>query len=111
MAGDRRSATKSLIRAFEAYSERLNFEKGSRGENKVFGPLSSPNPTMAMDHHWPVQGPIQFFFTKKIEEEVQNGSCGLTRVEGQRLQCQRRALKVPGGWGWQTRRPPEACGS
>ncbi|PPD72175.1 hypothetical protein GOBAR_DD30925 [Gossypium barbadense] len=36
---------------------------------------------------------------------------GLTRVEGQRRQCQRRALKVPGGWGWQTRRPPKACGS
>ncbi|KAK8304819.1 hypothetical protein V6Z12_D03G018900 [Gossypium hirsutum] len=42
---------------------------------------------------------------------VTANSCGLTRVEGQRRQCQRRALKVPGGWGWQTRRPPEACGS
>ncbi|TYH65565.1 hypothetical protein ES332_D06G064500v1 [Gossypium tomentosum] len=38
-------------------------------------------------------------------------SGGLTRVEGQRRKCQRRALKVPGGWGWQTRRLPEACGS
>ncbi|TYG75296.1 hypothetical protein ES288_D03G018900v1 [Gossypium darwinii] len=42
---------------------------------------------------------------------VTANSCGLTRVEGQRRQCQRHALKVPGGWGWQTRRPPEACRS
>ncbi|TYH73418.1 hypothetical protein ES332_D05G327300v1 [Gossypium tomentosum] len=39
---------------------------------------------------------------------VTANSGGLTCVEGQRRQCQRRALKVPGGWGWQTRRPPEA---
>ncbi|KAB1670884.1 hypothetical protein E1A91_D05G421400v1 [Gossypium mustelinum] len=38
MAGGRRHATEFPICAVEAYSEGLNFWKGSRGENKTFGP-------------------------------------------------------------------------
>ncbi|XP_012452880.1 uncharacterized protein LOC105774840 isoform X2 [Gossypium raimondii] len=38
MAGGRRRATEFPICAVEAYSEGLNFWKGSRGENKTFGP-------------------------------------------------------------------------
>ncbi|TYH11284.1 hypothetical protein ES288_A07G246000v1 [Gossypium darwinii] len=38
MAGGRRHSTEFPICAVEAYSEGLNFWKGSRGENKTFGP-------------------------------------------------------------------------
>ncbi|KAK8290059.1 hypothetical protein V6Z11_D07G232200 [Gossypium hirsutum] len=38
MAGGRRRATEFPICAVEAYLEGLNFWKGSRGENKTFGP-------------------------------------------------------------------------
>ncbi|KAB2039981.1 hypothetical protein ERO13_D10G223701v2 [Gossypium hirsutum] len=38
MAGGRRHATEFPVCAVEAYSEGLNFWKGSRGENKTFGP-------------------------------------------------------------------------